>query len=392
MKLLALYDNTAGTAHIRMLVPCRYLEKLGWEIVLAPITDDALREKNDEDICVMLKNFLPNGLHMVLMKRAAGIPVVVSVDDDYHCLPKHNAVYRTFGLPVVEEMERKMRESGELLPGHQLVRPTTTLADLYRMVDAIDVPTYALANVLKKYNKNVTVLPNCIDGGIVDPWPAPPKFLGTLRILWTGSTSHERDMVPVNRALRRLLKEHAHVKFIMIGPLTSAIEGLPEKQVEFYPGIPEVDGYHRLLCYTPAHLGLAPLEFTTFNRSKSPLKAYEYAEAGVLPVLQDFVPYRDIPELGKLVPSVPKCTEESWYKALKPFCEDPSGIEARAKAWQDTVWQKHTMGPNVHRWDAFYKKVIAGPRSTYKPDRFLNIPTSIKKVSGEEYECLVEKK
>jgi glycosyltransferase involved in cell wall biosynthesis len=102
-------------------------------------------------------------------------------------------------------------------------------------------------------------------------------------------------------------------------------------------------------------IGIAPLAYNEFNKSKSDLKVLEYASLGIPVVASDFGPYADTVvhgETGFLV----KHSHE-WSRYLRMLVEDHQlreTMSVNAKLWAS----ERTIQGNVWRWEMAYRAVI----------------------------------
>jgi hypothetical protein len=113
-----------------------------------------------------------------------------------------------------------------------------------------------------------------------------------LVIGWGGSHGHLEDMKIIAPALTGWLTEHPDVKLYLmcsrdIWELFGQVRNVQKK---LYP-TGSLEMYYAFL--RDIDIGLAPLNDTAFNRSRSDVKFLEYAVSEVVPVLQNLIPYRE---------------------------------------------------------------------------------------------------
>lgn len=121
---------------------------------------------------------------------------------------------------------------------------------------------------------------------------------GTLVIGWGGSHGHREDMAAVAGPLSRWIAAHDAVALHLMAPpeIVALFAGLPGTRLRVTPP-GTIDDYYRFV--RTLDIGLAPLLDTGFNRSRSDVKFLEYAGHGVVPLLQDLLPYRDSVRLAE---------------------------------------------------------------------------------------------
>ena len=219
----------------------------------------------------------------------------------------------------------------------------------------VTVSTPALAEVVKSFNPNVVVLPNCLPDSWLEPMPrerhSGPEWSGEIWIGWAGSMFHQQDWSPeLVQELAELKAADNRVRYHMIG--ANYIGGLADRVSPWAT----MDALHGVLDFD---LGLAPLNASRFNNSKSWIKALEYAGRGI-PLLASFA--GQYPEWlqgngwtgarpGELV-----ANGESWFRALKWMLGSSSpSLEQRAgAAW--VLAHDWRIGRQIDRWTEVYEQ------------------------------------
>ena len=83
-------------------------------------------------------------------------------------------------------------------------------------------------------------------------------------------------------------RDNVHLYLMCADPIWELFEALPEdRKRRFATG--SLDDYYSFVSHLD--IGLAPLEDTAFNRSRSDVKFLEYAACGAVPVVQATGPY-----------------------------------------------------------------------------------------------------
>ena len=214
----------------------------------------------------------------------------------------------------------------------------------------VTVSTQALADIVKVFNPNVAVLPNCLPDSWLEPIPAPRLQNGEIWIGWAGSMFHQQDWAPeIVQALADLKAEDSRVHYHMIG--ANYIGALADRVSPWAT----MDALHASLGFD---LGLAPLNFSRFNESKSWIKALEYAGRGI-PLLASFAgQYPEWvdqsrtggPPIGELV-----ATDADWYRALRWMINSSAPTlhqRAQAAYAQARQW---TISKQIYRWTEVYE-------------------------------------
>jgi hypothetical protein len=194
----------------------------------------------------------------------------------------------------------------------------------------VTVSTNALAEVMSVYNPNVVVVPNAV-----------PDYLLTLTrprrdrvtIGWTPGI-HVADWPVIRGPLRRFLARNRHVDLHLIGSRFPTPSWPPYRHTPWVHGL---DGYYQAIDFD---IGIAPLQWTIFNRSKSHIKALEYAALGIPVVATAARPYEEYVRHGETGYLVRRDYE--WDKYLRMLVEDTAmreemGAKARQVAAAYTI-------------------------------------------------------
>src|SRR5215475_4639676 len=219
------------------------------------------------------------------------------------------------------------------------------VAHAAEVANLVTVTCEPLAEVMRRYNENVAVLPNFIPGWVCDMERAP-----TVRPVagWIGGASHGRDIGEIATHVRRFLDRHPGWDAAVMG--TDYRPTIKHARCGFRDWVDiktDTEGFYRSIDWD---VGLAPLyPGSEFNRSKSYIKALEYAARGIPVIASDMEPYREFVLHG--VTGFLVKYDHEWLKYLEeltdPGLRAEMGEKAREHArgftiegnwalWQDT--------------------------------------------------------
>ncbi len=159
-----------------------------------------------------------------------------------------------------------------------------------RLAHYCDALQFSSPELERKYgylNPNSGVFPNQI---MEVPPERTQKPSERVIVGWGGSIGHLHDMAKISEPLIRWIMSEENVDLYLMcaDPVWELFETLPkDRKKRFAPG--SLGGYYSFLSHLD--IGLAPLEDTPFNRSRSDVKFLEYAAHGVVPVVQATGPY-----------------------------------------------------------------------------------------------------
>ena len=218
--------------------------------------------------------------------------------------------------------------------------------------DVCTVSTEPLADVVRKYNPNVVVLPNQLPArafvpGALEP-AAAPWVIG-----WGGGSSHTDDVEEMLAGLRYHFRWNPRDLFVNMGTLfPSVIRAVPSARLESLAWTSDLDEHYRRVANLD--IGLAPLRASLFNRSKSEIKFLEYAAGGAACIASRVGPYSRIVggyegpgEIGVLVDR-----PNEWGTALRRLTDpaERASIASTALAYAQTRHIKN----HWQEWEKVY--------------------------------------
>ncbi len=220
--------------------------------------------------------------------------ILVDWDDDLAAVPAHNKHV----TPVVTEYA----------------------IEALRRADGVIVTNSTLANRIKKHNRVIYVVPNYIRAS---DWHDPvARADSDVWFVIAGSSSHSKDWEIVNRALHNIKKQRANVKLRAIGYLPPYLADICDA---FIPWT-SIEDYQSALYGND--VGLCPLPDSAFNRCKSPIKAYEYALAGMA-VIGSPTQYGPVLAEDRGIVCI---TEQDWQRAIITYADDAARRKRDAAA------------------------------------------------------------
>ena len=177
---------------------------------------------------------------------------------------------------------------------------------------------------------------------------------------WGGSSGHLQDISKISERLISWVMSRSDVRlFLMCAEsIRDLFRALPaERKRHFAPG--SLDEYYDFLSHLD--VGIAPLEDTPFNRSRSDIKFLEYAAHGVVPVVQETGPYLLSVKSGKT--GMFFRTKDELIGTLDYLVSDRSarqGISVNAREY--IVRERNQLERGRDRVD-FYRGLISAYRS-----------------------------
>lgn len=294
--------------------------------------------------------------HRVMLPQQGQHPVVN--DDD---LPQVDAIvgqrFMGPGLDLWKHWEGKTKLVYETDDNIFDPDPSSGLAHLHApevqatarqcvaMADMVTVSTEPLAEVMRHYNPNVAVIPNCIHGDLLT---LERRRRERLTIGWAGGMSHLADWVTAADPLADILAANPDVDMHFVG-ITYA--PLLRRPCRYTPWQHDVWDYFQAIDFD---IALCPLEDTPFNRCKSHLKALEAMALGIPVVAADQPSYRDLVVDG--VTGFLVRNEAEWSARLNDLVHDDVLRKEMGEAGRKVAagW---TIQANWQRWRDAYEQV-----------------------------------
>jgi len=235
------------------------------------------------------------------------------------------------------------------------------LDDFIRISDMVTTTTEYLADEYRKLNKNVVVLPNCIDPSVFADEPKRDSG-DKVRIGLCGSTTLNGDFEPIDGLLKQL-SSNPNVQLVMFGlPRKEHQNGVikevyqdeikywGELNVEHQPFVPIKD-YFKTLDGLRLDMMLIPRKDNYFNRCKSNLKFLEASMLEIPVVAQGFddgmSPYQGKEDSQHmLVVNGP----EEWSAAVNQLITDVEYRRSLGREAKKYVLDKYNIKKNYSAW------------------------------------------
>jgi len=212
------------------------------------------------------------------------------------------------------------------------------------LVDGMIVSTPYLADVYDDYCNRIYVCRNSID---TDDWDEVRKpDDGILRIGYAGSNVHVFDYPLVKKALKWAGRQKDVEVYIW------GFDKPPGYSNYTMPWVDSLEDYRKGLG--SFDIGLAPLQNNDWNKSKSDVKALEYAMAGALPVVartEAYSPWwrdQDWPYTAQ--------TEGEWEEIIRHLVKNRDEIKEGAMAAYIYTCEHRTIQHEIDAW----KEAIRG--------------------------------
>lgn len=325
---------------------------------------------------------------------------------------------RDMGIVVIADIDDYWLPTKEH-PIHQLIlenKMNLKIIENLKAASYVTTTTEIFANEIRKFNKNVIVLPNAIDpneGQFTQPTLPSDK----VRVGWLGGSSHLHDLKLLDGMVSKLQPIQDKLQFYVCGfDIRGTVTELnkqtgeqkqrpikPEETVwvryeeiftnnykivspeykqfldnfedTVYPNLDNenyvrvwtrpVDSYAR--NYSNFDISLAPIKNHVFNRMKSQLKVIEAGFYKKALIASNVGPYTidlkhamkngEFTDGNALLVDEPK-NHSDWAKYIKKLVDNPNMIVDLGERLYETVSHKYHLDTVTHERASFYKSLI----------------------------------
>lgn len=282
---------------------------------------------------------------------------VLDIDDNVELIDPYSDHYEQYGTePFFDSvfLNDWLWKQGE--KGFNIAENKKRLVSLLNGIseaDLVTVTTPKLAEYARQYNDNVAVLPNCLD--LSQWWKLPLKPNETLRVGWSGGSSHYVDWYSIKEPLNALLRKYQFTLVSVGTSFTGIIDDDLKHLVEVHPWVPfKAHSYHMMCMNLDA--AIIPLSEDPFNAYKSAVKWYEFSAMGVPSVVANVTPYKE--EIASGTNALGYSTPEQFYLAMEAMlgsAELREKISAAAMVW---VHAHRDAAANAHLWTDAYSSLL----------------------------------
>jgi glycosyltransferase involved in cell wall biosynthesis len=347
-RLLALVGDDSGCSMWRAWQPVRCLRLHGYPCDWVATRDPGLLTAPFRYDAVLLcrqawgREHRRGAKAMLARWKAAGLRLFFEADDDLF-------------TPFVTE-----QQLGRVNPEKtraQLEADREAALWVLSKVDGVTVSTQYLASTVRRYtDAPVAVVPNAIDAEWFAerqrnvPRPVPGPTIG-----WAGGNRPDADLAAMAEAWGRIAARFPDVTFRVVGHQPPVLAAhVPEDRLHRTEWLPLHD-YPRALV--GLDIGCCPLEWTPFNRSKTPIKAWEYALSGAAVVASPTV-YGNVIRHGRNGHLA--ATANEWEHALAYLLERPANRAMQAANLRRDVLEKWSLRANYWRWPYAWNRLLGG--------------------------------
>jgi glycosyltransferase involved in cell wall biosynthesis len=229
--------------------------------------------------------------------------------------------------------------------------------EILKNVDLVITTTKHLASKIKKYNKNVEVIPNCLDHED-EQWKPNKTKSDKIRFGYIAGIFHKEDISILEMPIRKILRHDINAQFVLGGYNDNADYRYYEKVMS---GGTLTDKYQRVYslpvhdygkAYNETDVSLIPLQSNSFTECKSEIKLLEAGLHGNPVIVSDVLPYNIFPKETAIF--LNNNDINGWYKAIRNLSKDESMRKEYAESLQKYVQSNY----NINKWTQIRKQIL----------------------------------
>lgn len=309
MKFVIHSHETNACAYYRALLPTLHLYHDLSKEDIQIFTTEGVSEKEKVDVYIFHRIIKPDLYNFIYKMKCNGKIIVWHTDDDLFQIPEWNP----FGESIKEN-------------------DLKTTLDTIKISDAIIVSTESLKSTLTFTKKPIFVLPNLIDISSFEE--NLPKKSNPVKVLWTGSATHDQDLDQLVEPTIKLIEKYKEkIHFTYWGYLPTGLAeyirfpGKPyaylkskyEKNISYMSEL-SLRIYFDILQELNTDIAIAPLANHPFNYSKSSIKSLETIMAGNAFIGTNLPPYDWITDRTGIL--VNPEDETHWIDAISQLIDN----------------------------------------------------------------------
>lgn len=318
-KIVFVRGGYDACAYYRMVLPYKALKQNGYNIIIDPEDIDFV----NADVLVFQRQHDETAIQKIIKWKNRGKKIVLDFDDNLFLIEPDNPAKKIYDSTALKLMEIVLS-----------------------IADAVTVTVKPLADSYSRFNKNIVILPNCIDENV--PRTKAEKSQKTV-IGWQGSPTHFGDLKEIKSVINELGRTYAF-DLVLAGFNPKGMFARSTCR----PWIRFSDNLDHYGLFSDFDIGLCPLKNTPFNECKSDIKFLEYASLEIPTIASKIITYGNIKhgETGYVARNY-----SDWKNHLSALLSDRKRREEIGKAAKEYVLAERTIQKNIWRWEELFNNL-----------------------------------
>lgn len=339
MKKILIKSNLQqlnGLSYHRLIVPYTAVSDLTeFKCDVLPNPEDLTDEQLQMyDAIIYQREIDTNGKSLDLIKKYKrnGLKVIFDIDDYWH-LPTTHHLYKPYQW-------------------HKIPQQTE---EVLKAVDLVTTTTEHLANIIRKYNPTVEVLPNCLNTE-EQQWKSAKIECEDIRFGYIAGVYHIQDVKLLEHSINKCASVNG-IKFVLGGYTDN-------DHYKYYEKVFSANGkanYHRIAAmpvhmygyaYNQTDVSLVPLVNSSFSACKSEIKLLEAAAHGNAVICSNVLPYSTFPKNTAIF--INNFNINDWAKSIKRLSKENEQRKELAQALSEYVKQNY----DLNKWTRVRKQIL----------------------------------
>lgn len=373
LKVMFIASDFSGPWFHVQFLPCQYFRKYNLIEVASSNDLHAVLSTTDADMVYMQRQYVPEVIMLSRLLKQQGKVLVTNVDDDVWHLPEGNPAKAVYTPEVLARYEILLNEVDAMV---------TSTPYLKKMVLPFNSRCYVERNLVEPfYNEFVAEGRDKDDDGLT-------------RLGWWLTPHHHDDYLLIESALKRIMDRYPKVKLIFMGYRVPLLDKFPPNRWEYYEFVP-TEAFYPALASLDLDIGLAPIIYNDFNRSKTGRKMQEGAVMGIPMVVSPISTYSNWKDQETCFKPTTN-TSIDWFECLCWAIENPGLREEVAIKAFKYVIENHDMNKYIFEHAAILYDIYNKVKGTN-----LSVPgcektdwdfTEAERVQNEDEAKLLEEK
>lgn len=350
-------DQTSGVDWARVVNPIEALNNVpGFitEVRMNPFTEkepnwDAITKNWD----IIYSSYIDSDWGYVSMKMACDknhCLHIIDLDDDIWNVKKDSPVYQVY----------HKGEQGAMTEA--LYIATSIISDVSYITTTNTYLKYKIVENTTHRHETIKTFPNMANFKEYDYNKLDRKPKDMVTIGWHGSGTHFLDLVdsPFTKGLDNVMNKYPNVEILTTGMFLPQFKSKYQSRYRHIMGATDFFKWSREVwpqMYSEVDIAVAPLQGTTFDKSKSYIKFLEISAAKVPSVVMDTDPYQPVIKNG--VNGFICKSAEDWTEALSKLIESKElRKQIGGQAYQDCL-DKYMVEDGAKLYGEWFKEVLA---------------------------------
>lgn len=390
VKMVWIRHDIGPCGYYRSMLPFRYMEREHKKDFYTESHESiAYNPLQWFDVTIMHRFPTERLLDIFQNLKNCGKYMIYEYDDDIFNIPEWNLNSGVISDAILNRARVAMNFSEMIIGSTQQLADNTERSDSFvgpNLIDINDIgEPLSCSRILNREFRGYK--PVRVKGDRIE-FHGPGKRLPVeavttenydcIRILWTGSNTHDKDLHVYTEAVKRLVDEYGiSVRFMFFGYCPTEFLQTVVSSGNSDPRLEVKEKYHHAISYVQPvpmnmyydairkldpDIAVCPLTQHVFNLSKSNLKLIEMGAFGIPCVASYIGPYLSMAGICPLIDESQKDADRinDWIAVIKTYIEDSKlrmadGVRMRAKVESEYSW--NTDNKNRRKWDTIFKTI-----------------------------------